>query len=192
MQINTKYSIGDVVKIRYLVEEAVPYISAHIIEDIGIIDSINITRFGIQYRVYIKDETFAMYTEIVELIEHQPPEKLTKEHLFQVDYHGTGGATIVNKITREKFDWFAFSNDGIALGNKDSVDDINVTNQELEDKYEFEVNFQNEPDRKLSLKNSEAWEVEDSFKVKQIVITNSIKRYCALYDCTKIKKVEIL
>lgn len=184
MQINTQYSIGDKVKVRYLVEEFVPIVSAHIVEGVGIIDGINIRRNGISYSVYVDCDSRS-YTEIVELIENADAKRISFKHFFYLNYGGS--QSVINKLSKKEYSWFGFGNDTVSLDNE-----IVVSEQELEEQYEFKVDFNREPSRELFLEDSEYWEVEeDTFKDKRIVLSDNIDRYCNMYECTKIKKIEV-
>lgn len=189
MQINTKYSIGDRVKVRYLVEEFEPIVSAHIVEGVGIIDEINISRSGIKYRVFVENCHDRSYTEIVELVSSDDPKKISAEHFKHSNHYGK--IAVVNKNSGQEYNFFAFSHDGISLGN-DYVDDVVVNEKELEENYEYKVEFRCELNEKLSLDHGEFWEVEENiFNEKRIVLSSDIDRFCDLYDCTKIKKIEV-
>ena len=190
MQIITKYSIGDKVKVRYLVEEFSPVTSAHIIEGVGIVDEIIITRSGINYRVFVENCYGRSYTEIIEIISHEKPNKISAEHFTHLNHYGK--VSILDKKTRQEYDFFAFSdNDKISLGNNYSGDVI-VSKKELESDYEYKVDFSNELNDKISLDCGEFWEVKENiFNETKIVMSNNIDRLCDLLDFTKIKKIEV-
>jgi len=197
MQINTKYSIGDKVKVKCLIEEFVPITSAHIVETTGIIDSIQISRNGISYSIFIENKDISpRETEIVELIAKEEPKKITSfQHFFHLDHYSS--ISLISKDTKEEYSRFAFGGDNktplVSLYHVDKTkEDVIVKESKLKDKYDFKVDFSRELTGDLSLEDSEVWEVEEmSFKERFVITSDDIDRYCYLYDCIKIKKIEV-
>lgn len=197
MKINSKYSIGDKVKVRCLIEEFVPVASAHIIESIGIIDSIKITRNGISYGVHVdNNEISPARTEIVELISNSDPSEITSlEHFHKLDHNSY--IELIDKKTKNKYHWFAHGHHGviptISMTSIDkSKENIAVYEKDLVQNFEFHVDLEKELTGNLELKDSEVWEVKESaFEESMIIVSDDIDRFCYLYDYEKIRELKV-
>ncbi len=189
MKIDTEYSIGDIVKVKYLSQEWEPVVAAHIIESIGVVDGISIDRNGITYSVFV-DGFLTAGKSIVHLVENGDPANIiSPKHFHSLIYHRE--IAVQNKHTGVIYSRYGFSRNEIALYPKEGDEAITINESELMNDYRFYVDITAEPKDELSIKGGKAYLVEDNnWNEENIVYSNNIKRFCEMFDVSVVKQVK--
>ncbi|MFA6144041.1 MAG: hypothetical protein WCW84_13820 [Sulfurimonas sp.] len=189
MKIETEYSIGDIVKVKYLSQEWEPVVAAHIIESTGVIDGINIDRNGITYSVFV-DGFLTAGKSIVSLVKNgDPADIVSPKHFHNMIYHRD--VAVQNKHTGVVYTRYGVSRNEIALYPKEGDEFITINESELMNDYRFYVDVNAEPKDDLSIKGGKAYLIEDNnWNEQHIVYSNNIKRFCEMFDASVVKQVK--